>query len=288
MSGWRSQPAPWHKDVLQAQDQHKDPGLKISHCDLWRSLATLGCRCGPPGHHTDPRRPLQRSTGVPCPIPTSSHLSLVRAQTLPLIIPDSFSQVIPKAKRSLSWSVRPTARPAHRLPLLWHFGTQAHARAAPGQGRHRCPVSSQHQTPTNQRKQKTRPRGQRGRAEQGTGSVQWSVGELPQATGMGRLVHQSQIRRCRRRVEDSMQAEHEHSAPCGSGAAPSRNTKQKRQSLQHLPAHPEDAASKRESLSGKSRGQLMLFFKPGRQDNPVKQIPPRPQLSARVQLLKLF
>lgn len=62
------------------------------------------------------------STGPPCPIPMCSHLSRVRAQTIPLIIPGGFSQVIPKAKRSHSWAVRPAAPSTHRLPLPGHFG----------------------------------------------------------------------------------------------------------------------------------------------------------------------
>lgn len=100
-------------DVLEvqghAQDQQSPQAEKV-----WDTNKALEWWCSPPCHSTGPRRPLERDvrTESPCPSPTCPHLSCARAQTIPLIIPGSFSQVIPKANHSLCW-----APPSHCLHL---------------------------------------------------------------------------------------------------------------------------------------------------------------------------
>lgn len=52
-----------------------------------------------------------------------SHLSRAQAQTIPFIIPGGFSRVMPEATRGLLWALCPTAPRSRRLPLPWHLGT---------------------------------------------------------------------------------------------------------------------------------------------------------------------
>lgn len=164
------------------------------------------------------RRPLESAvrTERPCPSPMCPHLSHAQAPTIPLIIPGSFSQVIPKTNHS-----SPNSLPA-----------------------------PEHQTLTNQtQNQGPGP----GEDMQGTGSVQLSMGELPQATrngmfapatpapeGSGDLPDQGKQQskpgregqrgpQRRWHIKDRMQAQHEHRAPHGSGriqaATGNRSTK---------------------------------------------------------------
>lgn len=196
------------------------------------------------------RRLLERAvrTEPPCPSPTCPHLSHAQAPTIPLIIPGSFSQVIPKANHSPHGSPNPLPAP-------------------------------EHQTLTNQtQNQGPGP----GEDMQGTGAVQLSMGELPQATGMGCLLQQPQLQkdlgtcpdqskqqswpgregqrgpRCRWHIKDRMQAQHEHRAP--HGASRIRAATGNRSAEVHGIHQPVPRRSLREgtSHSGKSKGPRML------------------------------
>lgn len=151
-----------------------------------------------------------------------------------------------------------------------------------GQGQHCCPASSELPTPANQRQKNTAQGPERARrAGNGVCTVEHSraatsngngmlAPAIPDPKGSG---DQPGARRAAELTGEEGQARSPTQTGCrgqDAGRARarstpqircslSRNTKEKRQSLQHPPARPEDAASERErSPSSKSRGELML------------------------------
>lgn len=221
------------------------------------------------------RRPLESAvrTERPCPSPMCPHLSHAQAPTIPLIIPGSFSQVIPKTNHS-----SPNSLPA-----------------------------PEHQTLTNQtQNQGPGP----GEDMQGTGAVQLSMGELPQATRNGMFAPATpapegsgDLPRPRQAAEQAgeggtawspTQVAHQ-GQDAGTARAqstpwirqnPSCNGKQKHQSPWHPPACPKEEPLRGNEPLWQIKRTKNALLQPGSQDNPGKQMPPQPQLSA--QLLKLF
>lgn len=91
-----------------------------------------------------------------------------------------------------------------------------------------------------------------------------------------------------RTVKDRMQAKHEHAAPCrSSGALVATQNRSGKANSNHQPILRMQPPRGKEPL-WQTKRTINAFFKAGRPDNPVKQMPPQPQLSAQAQFLKLF
>lgn len=201
------------------------------------------------------------STRPPCPIPTCSHLSRVRAQTIPFVIPGSFSQVMPEATCGLIWSLHPTAPLSCRLPLPWHLDTLSCNRSGPALLHHglRAPNSEEPDP-------KPQPRAWRGHAGNGGCTAKhrschkqrgWDVcssnpiSERIWAPGASQaeLGEEGQRgTRCRWHSKDRMQSTStQHLADPTATQAAKPTASMLRMQLR-----------KGKSLSGKTRGQLML------------------------------
>lgn len=295
------------------QDQQSPPRLKMCHqCgSLAESFGVLARSPQPPHRPQEISAERAMSTGPPCPIPTCSSLSRLnpnyslksprqlfpsdpQSQTQPFLdcVSHSSPDLSPAPSMAI-WhpSVYPGCDGSGTAPLPHILRAPNASKPEPkntAQGPERaCRAGNGVCTVKHRRAATSNRNGMFAPAipdPKGSGD-QPRARQAAELTGGGGTARSPMQMACRGQGE---REEHEHTAPCRFGRArvTTKNRSGKAYSI-HQPVLRTQPPKGKEPLWQIKR-TINAFFKPGRQDNPIKQMPPRPQLSAQVQLLKLF